>query len=149
LSGRESGRTPAAPHSVTADPNVLEVAPGAAREELQGAIPQLATPEDLRAALEQAFDYRGDVLITRKDGVSIEGYVFDRRGGSTLEDSVVRLLPKNGGGRVSVRYADIAAIAFTGRDMAAGNSWESWVRQYWTKKSAGESDISLQPEMLE
>src|ERR1700722_7754515 len=130
-------------------PDVLEVAPGAAREQLQGAIPQLATPEDLRAALERAFDYRGDVQITRKDGVSIEGYVFDRRTGNTLEDSVVRMLPKNGGGKISVRYTDIAALAFTGRDMAAGNSWESWVRQYWTKKSAGESDISLQPENLE
>jgi hypothetical protein len=111
-----------------ADPDVLEVAPGASREKLQGSVPQLATPDDLRAALEQAFDYRG---------------------GQTLEDSVVRLLPKDGGGKVSVRYADIAALAFTGRDMAAGNSWESWVRQYWTKKSAGESDISLQPENLE
>ncbi len=148
MSGRESGRTPAAPHAVMTDPDVLEVAPGAAREKLQGSIPQLATPEELCAALEQAFDYRGDVLITRKDGVSIEGYVFDRRTGQTLDDSVVRLLPKNGGGKVSVRYADIAALAFTGRDMAAGNSWESWVRQYWTKKSAGESDISLQPENL-
>ena len=132
-----------------ADPDVLEVAPGAAREELEGSVPPLATPEDLRAALEQAFDYRGDVLITRKDGVSIEGYVFDRRGGKTLEDSLVRLLPKDGGGKVSVRYADIAALAFTGRDMAAGNSWESWVRQYWAKKSAGEGDISLQPEALD
>jgi hypothetical protein len=132
-----------------ADPDVLEVAPGAAREKLQGSVPEFSTPDELRAALEQAFDYRGDVLITRKDGVSIEGYVFDRRNGETLEDSTVRLLPKAGGGKVSVRYADIAALAFTGRDMAAGNSWESWVRQYWTKKSAGESDISLQPEMLE
>jgi hypothetical protein len=149
VSGRESGRTPVAPHAVMTDPDVLEVAPGAAREKLQGSVPQLATPEELCAALEQAFDYRGDVLITRKDGVSIEGYVFDRRTGQTLDDSVVRLLPKNGGGKVSVRYTDIAALAFTGRDMAAGNSWESWVRQYWTKKSAGENDISLQPENLE
>jgi len=149
VSGRESGRTPGAPHAVMADPDVLEVAPGAAREKLEGSVPQLATPEDLRVALEQAFDYRGDVLITRKDGVSLEGYVFDRRTGKTLEDSVVRLLPKNGGGKISVRYADIAALAFTGRDMAAGNSWESWVRQYWSKKSAGETDISLQPETLE
>jgi hypothetical protein len=149
VSGRESGRTPAAPHAVMADPDVLEVAPGAAREKLQGSVPQLATPDELCAALEQAFDYRGDVRITRKDGVNIEGYVFDRRNGKTLEDSIVRLLPKDGGGKVSVRYADIAALAFTGRDMAAGNSWESWVRQYWTKKSAGESDISLQPENLE
>jgi hypothetical protein len=149
MSGRESGRSPAAPHAVMTNPDVLEVAPGAAREKLEGSVPQLATADDLRAALEQAFDYRGDVLITSKDGASIEGYVFDRRDGTTLEDSVVRLLPKDGGGKVSVRYADIAALAFTGRDMAAGNSWESWVRQYWTKKSAGESDISLQPENLD
>ena len=148
MSGRESGRSPAAPHAVMADPDVLEVAPGAAREKLQGSVPQLATPEELRAVLEQAFDYRGDVLITRKDGVSIEGYVFDRRGAPTLEESLVRLLSKDGN-KISIRYADIAALAFTGRDMAAGNSWESWVRQYWAKKAAGESDISLQPENLE
>ena len=149
MSGRESGRTPAAPHAVMADPNVLEVAPGAAREQLEGSVPQLANPDDLRAALEQAFDYRGDVLITLKDGGSIEGYIFDRRHGSTLADSLVRLLPKDGGLKVSIRYADIAALAFTGRDMAAGRSWESWVRQYWEKKAAGETDISLQPEKLE
>ena len=149
MSGRESGRTPAAPHAVMADPDVLEVAPGAAREKLEGSVPPLATPDEVRAALEQAFDYRGDVLITRKDGENIEGYVFDRRRGATLEDSLVRLLPKTGGGKISVRYADIAALVFTGRDMAAGNSWDSWVRQYWTKKGAGESNISLQPENLE
>jgi hypothetical protein len=149
VSGRESGRTPAAPHAVGADPNVLEVAPGAAHEKLEGSVPELATPEELRAALEQAFDYRGDVLITRKDGTQVEGYIFDRRNGSTLADSLVRLLPKDGGPKQSVAYADIAALAFTGRDMAAGNSWESWVRQYWQKKAAGETDISLQPESLE
>ena len=149
MSGRESGRTPVAPHAVMTDPDVLEVAPGAAREKLQGSVPQLATPEELCAALEQAFDYRGDVLITRKDGVSIEGYVFDRRTGQTLDDSVVRLLPKNGGGKVSVRYTDIAALAFTGRDPAAGKSWEAWVRKYWEKKASGESGLSLQPESLE
>lgn len=144
MSGRESGRT----HPV-ADPDALEVAPGVARENLQGSVPELATPEDLRKVLEQAFDYRGDVSITRKDGVSVEGYIFDRRSGNALEDSVVRLLPKNGGGKISIRYADIAALAFSGRDMAAGNTWEAWVRQYWAKKAAGESNISLQPEALE
>ncbi|MGB9103166.1 MAG: hypothetical protein WCC59_00280, partial [Terriglobales bacterium] len=104
---------------------------------------------ELRQALERAFDYRGDVLITRKDGTQIEGYVFDRRPGRTLADSMVRLVPKNGAGKTSVSYADIAALAFTGRDMAAGNSWEAWVRQYWERKAAGEKGISLQPEKLE
>ena len=130
-------------------PDVLEVAPGAAREKLEGWVPELAAPEELRAALERAFDYRGDVLITRKDGAKIEGYIFDRRMGSTLADSVVRLLPKDGGPKMSISYADIAALAFTGRDMAAGKSWEAWLRHYWEKKAAGESDISLQPEKLE
>jgi hypothetical protein len=145
LSGREAGRTGS---TTPANPDALEVVPGAEREKLEGWIPELATPEELRLALEQAFDYRGDVLITRKDGSKIEGYVFDRRNGRTLEDSYVRLLPKDGGAKAAVSYADIAALAFSGRDMAAGKSWETWVRQYWEKKTAGES-ASLQPEKLE
>jgi hypothetical protein len=125
------------------------VVPGASRDKLEGWVPELATAVELLAALEHAFDYRGDVLITRKDGSKIEGYVFDRRTGKTLADSIVRLLPKDGSPKTSICYADIAALAFTGRDMAAGKSWETWVRQYWEKKAAGESDISLQPEKLE
>ena len=163
MSGREAGRTPAASRpgldiansgapsagSNSLDPDSLEVAPGAAHEQLEGSVPELATPEELRAALEQAFDYRGDVLITRKDGSKIEGYIFDRRAGKTLADSSVRLLPKDGSPRTSIPYSEIAALAFSGRDMAAGKSWETWLKHYWEKKAAGESDISLQPENLE
>jgi hypothetical protein len=136
------------PNSPAPDPDSLEVVSGASHEKLHGWIPELATAEELRTALEQAFDYRGDVLITRKDGSKIEGYIFDRRTGKTLADSFVRLLPKDGSPRISLPYADIAALAFTGRDMAAGNSWEAWVRHYWEKKSAGESDTSLHPQKL-
>ena len=45
----------------------LEVVPGFERENLQGWIPQLATEADIRAVIEKAFDYRGDVTITRKN----------------------------------------------------------------------------------
>jgi hypothetical protein len=127
----------------------LEVIERGAREQLEGWVPELADENELRQALERAFDYRGDVLITRKDGTQIEGYLFDRRSGGTLADSIVRLMPKNGAGKISVSYADIAALAFTGRDMAAGHSWEAWVRQYWERKAAGEQGISLQPEKSE
>jgi hypothetical protein len=130
------------------DPDALEVAPGAAREKLEGSVFELAKPDELRAALERAFDYRGDVLITRKSGAKIEGYVFDRRAGKTLDDSLVRVLPKDGSPRVSIPYAEIASLAFTGRDMAAGKSWESWVQHYWQKKASGET-VSLEPEKLE
>ncbi len=33
--------------------------------------------------------------------------------------------------------------------MAAGKSWETWVRQYWERKAAGEKGISLEPEKLD
>ena len=145
MSGREAGRTGS---TTPSNPDALEVVPGAEREKLEGWIPELANPDELRSALERAFDYRGDVLIMRKDGSKIEGYIFDRRNGRTLADSYVRLLPKDGGAKTAISYTDIAALAFSGRDMAAGKSWETWVRQYWEKKAAGES-ASLQAEKLE
>ena len=134
-------------HNLTADH--LEVVDGRDRNPIEGWIPELATEAELRDALEQAFDYRGDVTITRKDGSRVEGYVFDRRSGPTLAESLVRLIPQNSTEKISIAYSDIAALAFTGRDTAAGKSWEAWVRKYWEKRAAGEKSIALEPEMLE
>jgi hypothetical protein len=131
------------------DPNSLEVVAGAAREQIEGWVPELASDEALRGALEKAFDYRGDVTITRKDGSRLEGYLFDRRTGPTLDQSVVRVIPKSSREKVSVSYSEIAALAFSGRDTAAGKSWEAWVRKYWEKKAQGEQNIGLEPEFLE
>ena len=75
-------------------PDALEVSPGWQHENLQGWVPALASEEETRKALEKAFDYRGDVTITRKDGTTVEGYLFDRKTGPTLADSLVRVLPK-------------------------------------------------------
>jgi hypothetical protein len=130
------------------DPNEFEIAPGVKREQLQGSVWQAASPDELKAALEKAFDYRGDVTITRKDGSLIEGYVFDRRHGTTLADSYVRLYPKDGSEKVAIAYADIAGLEFTGRDTAAGKSWEAWVKKYLEKKAAGETQIEIVPESL-
>ena len=127
----------------------LEIVEGEQHHRVEGWVPELATEDDLRAALEEAFDYRGDVTITRKDGSRVEGYVFDRRSGATLTESVVRVIPQDGSGKVAIPYSDIAGLAFTGRDTAAGKSWEAWVRKYWEKKAAGEKEIGLEPEALE
>lgn len=131
------------------DPETLEVAPGTVHESVEGWVPQLATENELREALEKAFDYRGDVAITKKDGSKIDGYIFDRVTSTTLEGSFVRVLPRDSNQRVKISYAEIAALAFSGRDPAAGKSWEAWVRKYWEKKSTGEGNLSLQPESLE
>lgn len=108
----------------------------------------MSDPGDLRSALEKAFDYRGDVTIVRRDGSTVEGYIFDRRTEETLQDSYVRIFPKDRHEKVSVSYADIADVAFTGRDTAAGKSWEAWVKKYLEKKAAGEKNIEIKPESL-
>jgi hypothetical protein len=126
----------------------LEVAPGFKHEKLEGWVPELASDEEIRQALEKAFDYRGDVTITRKDGSKLEGYIFDRRTGKTLADSAVRLFPKDADQKISIPYSEIAALAFSGRDTAAGKSFEAWVRKYWEKKAAGEKNIGIQAEEL-
>ncbi|HET6179473.1 MAG TPA: hypothetical protein VFE61_21280 [Candidatus Sulfotelmatobacter sp.] len=155
MTGKEAGHidhtsaTATPPHVNAVNPDALEVAPGTAHEQLEGWIPELASEEELRVALEKAFDYRGDVTITRKDGSKIEGYLFDRRSGATLQESLVRLYPKNSNEKVAVSYADIAALAFSGRDTAAGKSWEAWMKKYAEKKARGEKDLSLHPEALE
>ncbi|MGA9882653.1 MAG: hypothetical protein WBQ34_02925 [Candidatus Acidiferrales bacterium] len=148
MSGTSSADRPvqAAQGAVNAD--ALEVAPGAARAQLEGWAPDLAAPDELREALDNAFSYRGDVTITRKDGARIEGYIFDRRTGPTVEQSFVRLMPKDTDEKISIAYSDVAALAFTGRDTAAGKSFEAWVRKYWEKRAAGET-IALHPESLE
>jgi hypothetical protein len=155
MTGKEAGHIDHAsqggtpPHAEAVNPDALEVAPGTAQEQLEGWIPELASEEDVRQALEKAFDYRGDVTITCKDGTKIEGYLFDRRTGPTLRDSLVRLYPKNSSEKVAVSYADIGALAFSGRDTAAGKSWEAWMKKYAEKKARGEKDLSLHPESLE
>jgi hypothetical protein len=131
------------------NPDTLEVAPGTVHESVQGWVPTLATEEELRIALEKAFDYRGDITLTLKNSSKIEGYLFDRTSGPTLSTSFVRILPKDSHQKLKIAYADIAALAFSGRDTAAGKSWEAWVGKYWEKKASGEGDLSIQPEFLE
>ena len=131
------------------NPDEMEIAAGREREQLEGWVPELAGEDELREALEKAFDYRGDITLTRKDGSRVQGYLFDRRTGATLADSFVRIIPVNEKTRVNVAYSEIAALAFTGRDNAAGKSFDAWVKKYWEKKAAGEKNIQIEPERLD
>ena len=138
-----------AKHTVP-DPDSLEVAPGTVHENLEGWIPELASDAEVRSALEKAFDYRGDVTLTLKDGRKLEGYIFDRKSiGPALSDCVVRMMPKDQPGKINVPYSDIAALAFSGRDTAAGKSFAAWVKKYNEKKAAGETKIGIDSESLE
>jgi hypothetical protein len=130
-------------------PDEIEVAAGREREQLEGWVPALAGDAEVREALEKAFDYRGDITVTRKDGRKVEGYLYDRRTGASLAESIVRIMPSDCGSRVNIPYSDIAAIAFSGRDTAAGKTFDAWVKKYWEKKAAGETNIQIEPEKLD
>ena len=85
------------------------------------------------ATIEQAFDYRGDVTVTLTSGEAVEGYAYDRReheGRAELR----MLLPD--GTRRTLPAAQITRIDLTGRDPAAGKSWETWVQRYKERKLA-------------
>ena len=148
MTGKEAGHIDQHPPHV--NPDALEVAPGTQHENLEGWIPSVASDEDLRQALEKAFDYRGDITITRKDGSKLEGYIFDRHSqGATLRDCYVRVFPKTSDEKVRLPYSEVARLEFTGKDTAAGKSFETWVKKYNEKKKAGEKNIGIEPEKLD
>ena len=127
-----------------------EVALGVVHENLEGYIPALASDDEIRGAFEKAFDYRGDITLTRKDGSVVEGYLFDRSSnGKTLADCYVRLYPKTSDEKTRIAYSDVARLEFTGKDTAAGKSFETWVKKYNEKKKAGEKNIGIEPEKLD
>ena len=127
----------------------LELAPGSVPQNLEGWIPTLASEDDLRQALEKAFDYRGDVTLTLKTGERIEAFIFNRHTGATLAESEVQYFTPKAPEKRRVSYAEIARLEFSGKDRAAGKQWEDWVKKYRERKAAGEKGIALNPEALD
>ena len=114
---------------------------------LQGWNVDLSDPATAMDVLEKAFDFRGDVTITRASGAAVTGYVFDRRRGRDLSDSSVRLLAAAGDERITIPFADIRRVEF-GKDAAHGKSFETWMKKYIEKKLAGEK-ASIESEALD
>lgn len=127
----------------------LELAPGTEHEKLEGWVPELANEEDVRSALEKAFDYRGDVTITTRGGERIEAYIFNRQTGKSLADSYVNYFTPNVETKQKLSYADVARLEFSGKDRAAGKHWEDWVKAYNERKAAGEKNIGLHPDKID
>jgi hypothetical protein len=107
------------PHYFPSDPDSLE-----------GRIFTPATHAELVEAVEQAFDYRGDVSLGLCSGETVEGYVSNRD--VTAAEPYLAIFPLNESRARTIQYADIRTISFTGKDTASGKSWEAWV----TKKHA-------------
>lgn len=103
----------------------------------------------LSKAIDLAVDYRGDVTIIRNsDPQPLVGYIFDRRRADSIDDSTLRLIPKGADAKLSIAYSDIRQLTFTGRDTAAGKSFETWMKKYVQSKLSGR-EASIHSETLD
>jgi len=93
---------------------------------LEGWAPEIGGGLTLAEVVERAFDYRGNVTVVRTDGAEVEGYLFNRA--REVPAPFVQMYDRNGDGPLTILYAEIRAIRFTGKDMAAGNSYAAWLR---------------------
>ncbi len=101
---------------------------------LEGWVPETPDEASLRAALEKAFDYRGDVTCELADGSSLVGYLFNRN--FAASPAYIEVYPAEDGARPRrLELAQINALRFSGRDMADGRSWEAWVARQAAEKA--------------
>jgi hypothetical protein len=94
---------------------------------LEGWTPAVGVEASLEEVIDRAFDYRGDVTVMRRDGTELIGYLFNRN--AEVPEPFVQMFDRAGDGPFRITYADIQAIRFTGRDTAAGKSYEAWLRR--------------------
>ena len=113
---------------------------------LQGQVIVCRDAQDIDKIMAQAVDYRGDVTLHLLDGQEILGYVFDRRANDN--PPILRMWPKGQEDLFIVPYSQIAQIAFTGKDPAAGKSWENWIKKHAEKTAKGEKAEML-PDSLD
>lgn len=97
-----------------------------------------APREELEKQVEAAYDYRGHVRVTLKSGKAAEGYLFNRRLGGP-EGGFIELFRKDAEERLRFPLAEIAAVTLAGKDYAAGNSYEDYLRKKAQQQSSGGS----------
>jgi len=89
----------------------------------------------LGEVIDRAFDYRGNVTVEMRDGTALVGYLSNRD--ATARRPFVQMFDAAGDGPITIPYADIRAIRFTGRDPAAGNSFAAWLERKAAAKAEG------------
>lgn len=105
---------------------------------LEGWVPELGEDLTLGRVIELAFDYRGNTTVVKVDGTEVEGYISNRN--TDVPEPFIEMFDPAGDGPFRIPYAEIRNIKFTGRDTAAGNSWQAWRERKQREKAAqGES----------
>jgi hypothetical protein len=94
-------------------------------QNLEGWVPGSDVP--LAEVIDRAFDYRGNVTVERSDGTELVGYLSNRD--AHAREPFVQMFAATGDGAITIRYADIRTIRFSGKDTAAGNSYAAWLER--------------------
>ena len=110
---------------------------------LQGAVFTFQSEAERHEGIDKAFDYRGDVTLTLGNE-QVEGYIFNRD--SKARPPRVEVFVKGSEVPRIIPYADILAIAFTGKDTADGKSWEAWVSKKESDRKAEAERIKAETE---
>ena len=111
----------------------------------QGDAIQRTDVDRFEAALRWAVDYRGDVTLLINDDQELECFVFNR---STDIEDELHCMVKGSDDRHVVPVTSIQELRFSGKDTAAGKSFDRWIERYVQKKLAGET-ASIESETLE
>jgi hypothetical protein len=108
---------------------------------LQGAVFEIRSEADRVEAIEKAFDYRGDVTLTLTNE-QVECYIFNRD--TKTNPPRLEVFVKDQDAPRVIPYADVQAIAFTGRDTADGKSWAAWVSKKEDERKAEAARIEAE-----
>ena len=100
---------------------------------LEGWVPELGEDLTLAKVIDLAFDYRGDTTVVKTDGTEIVGYLFNRN--KDVPEPFIQMFDEAGNRPFNVLYAEIENIKFTGKDTAAGKSWEAWIQRKEEEKA--------------
>ena len=103
----------------------------------EGYVPEIGPHMTLAEVIDLAFDYRGNTTIVKTDGTEVVGYVFNRN--TLVPEPFIQFFDEKGDGPYTLPYAAIATIKFTGKDMAAGNSWKAWLERKEREKAQAAS----------
>ena len=104
---------------------------------LEGWVPSLGGQVTLSEVINKAFEYRGDISLDRIDGTTVVGYLSNRNAIAAIP--FVEVLEAKTGECLRLAYTEIRNIRFTGKDTAAGRSWEAWQRRREANAKATQS----------
>ena len=107
---------------------------------LQGWVPNIGEYLSLGEVIDLAFDYRGNTTVVKADGTEVEGYIFNRN--REAPEPFIQMYDVAGNGPIKIAYSEIRNVEFSGRDMAAGNSWQAWLER--KEKEQAEKAARLQ-----